>query len=66
MVGYLLVRSCWIRLCLPLNIISGNACRLAIDLGLHRNPEQLTSVNLSPKDITVRKITYLGCLVYDR
>jgi hypothetical protein len=45
---------------------SGDACRLAIDLGLHRIGGQLASTNLSPRDKKVRQITYLGCLVFDR
>jgi hypothetical protein len=44
----------------------GDACRLAIDLGLHRTAGQLASVNLSSRDIKVRQVTYLGCLVFDK
>ncbi|OAP57499.1 hypothetical protein AYL99_08237 [Fonsecaea erecta] len=47
-------------------LLTGDACRLAIDLGLHRNGEQLASTNLSPRDMKVRQITYWGCLVFDR
>ncbi|KIY01420.1 uncharacterized protein Z520_02972 [Fonsecaea multimorphosa CBS 102226] len=47
-------------------LLTGDACRLAIDLGLHRTGEQLASTNLSPRDMKVRQITYWGCLVFDR
>ncbi|KIW88706.1 uncharacterized protein Z519_10752 [Cladophialophora bantiana CBS 173.52] len=47
-------------------LLAGDACRLAIDLGLHRTGEQLASTNFSPRDMKVRQITYWGCLVFDR
>ncbi|KIW78191.1 hypothetical protein Z517_08024 [Fonsecaea pedrosoi CBS 271.37] len=47
-------------------LLTGDACRLAIDLGLHRTGDQLASTNLSPRDMKVRQITYWGCLVFDR
>ncbi|KAF2114191.1 fungal-specific transcription factor domain-containing protein [Lophiotrema nucula] len=47
-------------------LLVGDACRLAIDFGLHSVSEQLASTKLSPTDFKVRRITYLGCLVFDR
>ncbi|KAF2023184.1 hypothetical protein EK21DRAFT_119011 [Setomelanomma holmii] len=47
-------------------LLVGDACRLAIDFGLHGVDEQLASVKLSPTDVKVRNNTYLGCLVFDR
>ncbi|OQV03151.1 Fungal specific transcription factor domain-containing protein [Cladophialophora immunda] len=47
-------------------LLTGDACRLAIDLGLHRTGEKLASTNFSPRDMKVRQITYWGCLVFDR
>lgn len=47
-------------------LITGNACRLAIDFGLHRMREQLATAKLSCRDIKVRRLTYFGCLVFDR
>lgn len=47
-------------------LLVGNACRIAVDLGLHRNTKELASTNLAPRDVRVRRVTYLGCLVFDR
>jgi hypothetical protein len=47
-------------------LITGNACRLAIDFGLHRSGKQPDAAKLTFRDIKVRRLTYLGCLVFDR
>ncbi|KAK5404219.1 hypothetical protein LTR06_009778 [Exophiala xenobiotica] len=46
-------------------LLTGDACRLAIDLEIHKNTTA-TSVNLSPEDMNVRQITFWGCVVFDR
>lgn len=64
--GWLLTGKSIIHLVLrPLRFL-GDACRLAIDLGLHKPGEMLASAKLSPRDIKARQITYWGCLVFDR
>lgn len=45
---------------------AGVACSLAIDFGLHRYADNLTTSKMSERDIKVRQITYWGCLVFDR
>ncbi|KIW51610.1 hypothetical protein PV05_10314 [Exophiala xenobiotica] len=42
-------------------LLTGDACRLAIDLGIHKTTTT-TSVNLSPEDINARQITFWGCV----
>lgn len=47
-------------------LLTGDACRLAIDLGIHKTPPQLTPGTLSPADIHARQITFWGCVTFDR
>ncbi|PGH04288.1 hypothetical protein AJ79_07135 [Helicocarpus griseus UAMH5409] len=43
--------------------LTSAACRLAIELGLHRDPSNL---NLPQIDVEARQITFWGCVVFDR
>ncbi|KAK5019478.1 hypothetical protein LTR39_000345 [Cryomyces antarcticus] len=46
---------------------SGNACRLAFDLGLHQDWTQLSaSSKFSPMDLEVRQVVFWGCYAFDR
>jgi hypothetical protein len=45
---------------------SGRAIRLIFELGLHRNPEEMESLNLSAMDLEVRRTVFWGCFTYDR
>lgn len=47
-------------------LYSGDACRLAFDLGLHRDCSGLTSANLTKVDLEARQIVFWGCFVFDR
>lgn len=47
-------------------IATGIACSLAIDFGLHKSDCDLASAKLSSRDLKARRITYWGCLVFDR
>jgi hypothetical protein len=44
----------------------GDACRLAFDIGLHRDFHNLGSDVLSPKDLEIRQLVFWGCFVFDR
>jgi hypothetical protein len=47
--------------------LTGDACRLAFDLGLHRDCSALESPNdLSQIDLEARSITFWGCFIFDR
>ncbi|KAK5149138.1 hypothetical protein LTR04_000041 [Oleoguttula sp. CCFEE 6159] len=45
---------------------TGRAIRLIFELGLHRNPEDIESLNLSKMDLEVRKTVFWGCFTFDR
>ncbi|OAP57138.1 hypothetical protein AYL99_07875 [Fonsecaea erecta] len=45
---------------------SGNACRLAFDLGLHENWSRIPNTKLSPLDLEVRQVILWGCVGFDR
>ncbi|KIX92802.1 uncharacterized protein Z520_11465 [Fonsecaea multimorphosa CBS 102226] len=45
---------------------SGNACRLAFDLGLHENWSRIPNTKLSPLDFEVRQVILWGCVGFDR
>ncbi|EXJ74618.1 uncharacterized protein A1O5_02915 [Cladophialophora psammophila CBS 110553] len=45
---------------------SGNACRLAFDLGLHENWSRIPNTKLSPLDFEVRQVVLWGCVGFDR
>ncbi|KAK4995811.1 hypothetical protein LTR66_004440 [Elasticomyces elasticus] len=46
---------------------SGNACRLAFDLGLHQDWTQLSaSSKFSPMDLEARQVVFWGCYAFDR
>lgn len=47
-------------------LYTGDACRLAIDFGLHRDCSELITAKLSETDIEVRQTTFWGCVVFDR
>ncbi|KIW84524.1 hypothetical protein Z517_03774 [Fonsecaea pedrosoi CBS 271.37] len=47
-------------------LITGNACRLAIDLGLHFGTNKLSSPSLTDLDIEARQNTFWACIVFDR
>ena len=47
-------------------LYSGDACRLAFDLGLHRDCSGLTSANLTKMDLEARQVVFWGCFVFDR
>ncbi|KDB21487.1 hypothetical protein H109_06581 [Trichophyton interdigitale MR816] len=46
-------------------VLTGTACRLAIDLGLHRDCSSFTD-KFSPMDIEARSIAFWGCVIFDR
>ncbi|KAK5024924.1 hypothetical protein LTS07_008302 [Exophiala sideris] len=45
---------------------SGNACRLAFDLGLHQEWSHLPNSQLSPIDLEVRRVIFWACFGFDR
>lgn len=46
---------------------TGDACRLAFDLGLHRDCSGLESANdMTEIDLEARSIIFWGCFVFDR
>ncbi|OAG35033.1 hypothetical protein AYO21_10820 [Fonsecaea monophora] len=47
-------------------LITGNACRLAIELGLHFGTNKLSSPSLTDLDIEARQNTFWACIVFDR
>lgn len=55
------------RLLTILTVSTGDACRLAFDMGLHRDCSGLELPNkLSQTDLEVRSVTFWGCFVFDR
>lgn len=45
-------------------LVTGDACMLAIDLGIHKNvTSQTTSAPLSPEDKRIRQLTFWGCII---
>lgn len=44
----------------------GDACRLAFDLGLHRDCSGLSSPSMNQMDLEVRQVVFWGCFVLDR
>ena len=48
-------------------LFTGDACRLAFDLGLHRDCSQLQAPEeLTQADLEARSVTFWGCFVFDR
>ncbi|KAK3720891.1 hypothetical protein LTR37_003554 [Vermiconidia calcicola] len=47
-------------------MLSGNACRLVFDLGLHQDWTYLSTMKLSPIDVEVRQVIFWGCFNLDR
>ncbi|KAK5172164.1 uncharacterized protein LTR77_003802 [Saxophila tyrrhenica] len=47
-------------------MLSGNACRLVFDLGLHQDWTYLSATKLSGVDIELRQIVFWGCFNLDR
>ncbi|KAF3479687.1 putative Fungal specific transcription factor [Arthroderma uncinatum] len=46
-------------------VLTGTACRLALDLGLHRDCSSLSD-RMTPMDMEARNIAFWGCVVFDR
>lgn len=44
----------------------GNACRLALDLGLHQDWSYLPHARASTMDVEVRCVIFWGCFSFDR
>jgi Fungal specific transcription factor domain len=68
-VGSLLVGLPLITMCDREHLINvtGDACRLAFDLGLHRDCAGLESPNdWTELDVEARSMTFWGCFVFDR
>ena len=47
-------------------MLSGNACRLVFDLGLHQDWTYLPATRLSAIDVEVRQVVFWGCFGLDR
>lgn len=47
-------------------LYTGDACRLAYDLGLHRDFQHLGSAILSTYDLEIRQRVFWACFVFDR
>ncbi|KAK2836854.1 hypothetical protein FQN49_006657 [Arthroderma sp. PD_2] len=45
-------------------VLTGTACRLALDLGLHRDCSTLS--NMSSMDMEARALAFWGCVIFDR
>jgi hypothetical protein len=43
----------------------GRCMRMAVELGLHLNTTASPSLNLTPSEVEVRKVTFWGCFVVD-
>lgn len=46
-------------------LLTGDACRLAIDLGIHKSTAT-SVVSLSSEDMCARQMTFWGCVLFDR
>ncbi|EXJ65472.1 hypothetical protein A1O7_01813 [Cladophialophora yegresii CBS 114405] len=48
-------------------LLTGHACMLAIDLGIHKNLVTPTGAPApSPEELVTRQLTYWGCMMFDR
>lgn len=47
-------------------LLTGDACRLAVDLGIHKNALKPPPGNVSPEDIQARQLVFWACVVFDR
>lgn len=48
-------------------LLTGDACRLAVDLGIHKNDAmKLPPGNLSLEDVQSRQLVYWACVLFDR